>query len=99
VTTFKSRLEQMARSILAAGCTPVIARIPYNKNGNLPAYVGAIDALTAELDLPPGPDLHSWFRAHPEELGPDTVHPTAQGEASIQRLWGEAAVRAYQRGQ
>ncbi|MFN3429928.1 MAG: GDSL-type esterase/lipase family protein, partial [Candidatus Sericytochromatia bacterium] len=95
VTTFKARLEQMARSILAAGCTPVIARIPYNKNGNLPAYVGAIDALTTELNLPPGPDLHSWFRAHPEELSSDTVHPNAQGEASIQRLWGEAAVRAY----
>jgi lysophospholipase L1-like esterase len=95
VATFKSQLERMARDILASGRTPVLARVPYNRNGNLASYVRAIDELTSALRLPNGPDLYSWFLAHPEEMGSDTVHPNAQGQASIQRLWGEAAAGAY----
>lgn len=95
VGTFKSQLERMARDVLASGRTPVLARIPYNRNGNLASYVRAIDELTATLRLPKGPDLFSWFLAHPEEMGSDTVHPNALGQASVQRLWGEAAAGAY----
>ena len=94
VERYKAVLRQMAEQVLASGRTPVLARPPHSLNNRLPAFVAAVDALTKELGLPPGPDLYSWFRQHPEELGRDSVHPNARGEASIQRLWGEAAARA-----
>lgn len=97
VSTFKATLQQMVTSILASGRTPVIARTPWNLNPAVPEYVAAIDAVTAANGLTPGPDMYGWFKAHPEELLTDRVHPNAAGQRSIQRLWAEAAARAYRR--
>jgi hypothetical protein len=85
----------MIDAVKAAGGTPMLARTPYDLNGNLPQYVKAIDELAGANQLPPGPDLYTWFKEHKGEIGPDTVHPTVAGQASIQRLWGEAIARAY----
>jgi lysophospholipase L1-like esterase len=43
----------------------------------------------------PGPDLYSWFSAHPGEFGPDGVHPSEAGTRSINRLWYEALRPLY----
>jgi len=49
-----------------------------------------IDEVTARNGLPSGPDLCTWFSAHPDELREDGVHPTDAGAQSINRLWYEA---------
>jgi lysophospholipase L1-like esterase len=95
IASFKATLQAMIDQIVASGRTPMLARTPYDLNGQLPNYVRAIDELTAANGLVPGPDLYTWFRDHRNEIGPDTVHPTVAGQASIQRLWGEAIARAY----
>ncbi len=95
VATFKAQVQAMIDAIRSSGRTPVLARVPWNLNWNLFAYVTAIDELTAANHLLPGPDLYTWFKNHPEELQYDKVHPTAAGQRSIQRLWAEAAARAY----
>ncbi|MEB3222502.1 MAG: GDSL-type esterase/lipase family protein [Candidatus Sericytochromatia bacterium] len=95
VETFRAQLDEMVGRILASGRTPMLARCPWSGNGAIAGYVRAIDAVAAARQLRPGPDLYSWFQSHPEELQADRVHPTAQGRASTQRLWGEAVARAY----
>jgi lysophospholipase L1-like esterase len=95
VDVFKARMDAMVDRVLASGRTAMVARTPWSLNGALPEYVQAIDAIAEARGLPPGPDLYAWFRSHPEELQSDRVHPTTQGRASIQRLWGEAVARAY----
>jgi lysophospholipase L1-like esterase len=95
VDVFKARMDAMVGRVLASGRTAMIARTPWSLNGALPEYVQALDAIAEARGLPPGPDLYGWFKGHPEELQADRVHPTAQGRASIQRLWGEAVARAY----
>jgi hypothetical protein len=54
-----------------------------------------IDELTQSNGLHEGPDLYSYFLAHPSELD-DGVHPTAEGCASIQRLWAQAVLDLYE---
>lgn len=36
-------------------------------------------------------DAYEWFKAHPEELKPDGIHVTPEGEVSWNRLWVEHA--------
>jgi acyl-CoA thioesterase I len=54
-----------------------------------------VDRVTLRNGLLPGPDLYAWFKAHPDELGPDGVHPTDTGTRSINRLWYEALRSLY----
>jgi lysophospholipase L1-like esterase len=93
-STFEANLQAMVDRIKAAGRTPVIARIPFASQGPDDADVQAlnqvIDLVTARNGLLPGPDLYAWFKAHPDELGSDGVHPSTAGTLSINRLWYEA---------
>ena len=84
-----------------AGIVPVIAR-PLATNPAAAGgwqlhedYVKAVDNLAAKNSLPSGPDLFTYFKAHPSEFRSDGVHPAATGAASIQRLWAEAAASLY----
>ncbi|MBC7541290.1 MAG: hypothetical protein H7338_01015, partial [Candidatus Sericytochromatia bacterium] len=90
---FAGQLQRMIAAIRQRGCLPMLARPPWNPNPRLASYVTAIDRLTRDHGLPPGPDLYGWFRQRPQELGPDHLHPTATGEESVQRLWQLAAMR------
>jgi acyl-CoA thioesterase-1 len=93
--TYRAQMQQLVDMVKASGRTPMIARIPWFPNPKVTDYLAVVDALTAANRLAPGPDLYTWFKTHPEELGTDQIHPNAAGRRSVQRLWGEAAVRAY----
>lgn len=95
VATFKLHMQGMIDAVSASGRHALLARTPWSLNGQLPSYVQAVDELRAANGLPAGPDLHSWFQSHPEQLRSDRVHPTPDGERTIQRLWGEAIAQAY----
>jgi acyl-CoA thioesterase I len=96
---FERQLQAIIDRVRAASRQPVLARIPYATRGpadeNVRALNLVIDALTARNGLPPGPDLYGWFKAHPQELGPDGVHPTDVGSVSINRLWYQALRSLY----
>jgi lysophospholipase L1-like esterase len=97
IATFKYHMQQMVSAIMSSGRTPMIARTSWSLNGNIPQYVRAVNEIVAANSLAPGPDLFSHFKAHPEQLREDKVHPTAEGEQAIQRLWAEAVSNAYLR--
>ena len=91
---FEDHLQAIVAAIQAAGRVPILARIPFAARGPDDADVRAlnrvIDRVTTRQGLLPGPDLYTWFSTHPDELGPDGVHPSAAGSRSINRLWYEA---------
>lgn len=98
VQTFKSALQKVIDSAKGRGIRVAIAR-PLATNAAKAgwqmnqAFLAAVDDLAKANDLAAGPDLHSWFLAHPSELDDDGVHPNAAGAASIQRLWAEAMLK------
>jgi hypothetical protein len=92
-------MQALIDHIRAAGKEPVLARIPYTtapgKDAPIQELNAVIDRLTADNGLTPGPDLYSWFKAHPEELAPDGIHPEYVGSKSIARLWLAALRSRY----
>ncbi|HET9496423.1 MAG TPA: GDSL-type esterase/lipase family protein [Chloroflexia bacterium] len=98
-SVFEDNLQSLIDSISEAGRIPVVARIPFASDGpddrNIRALNGVIDRVASRNALLPGPDLYAWFRTHPDELGPDGVHPTEEGTRSINRLWYEALRPLY----
>ena len=94
------KLQRLIDSCKAYGIEPIVARIPATNTAKISwqineAFLKAVDSLTKENDLTPGPDFYTWFLEHPEELNNDGVHPAASGAASIQRLWAETALKLY----
>lgn len=98
--TFGRQMQAIIDQVRAAGKVPVLARIPYTKaagkDSAIQALNGVIDRLTTENGLTPGPDLYNWFKAHPDELAPDGIHPEYVGSKSISRLWLEALRSRYE---
>jgi lysophospholipase L1-like esterase len=97
--TFRANLDRLVARIQAAGRVPILATIPFAADGhhrNLPRFNDVIDELRRARSLPAGPDLYTWFSAHPEELR-DGLHPDDQGIASINRLWADAVDALYAR--
>jgi lysophospholipase L1-like esterase len=96
---YEANLQSIVDKIYAAGHVAMIARIPYAVKGPTDAEIRAlneaVDRVTARNGLVPGPDLYAWFSAHPDELGPDGVHPSDAGSKSINRLWYEALRSLY----
>ncbi|MNS47830.1 multifunctional acyl-CoA thioesterase I and protease I and lysophospholipase L1 [compost metagenome] len=97
VADYKARLQVAIDMLKAAGHQPVVAVVPWSLNGRIAEYAAACRELTAANDLPPGPDFFGYFKAHPEELRTDKVHPTEAGVRSMQRLWAETAAWRYAR--
>jgi|HubBroStandDraft_2_1064218.scaffolds.fasta_scaffold67272_2 acyl-CoA thioesterase-1 len=94
---FASNMRDIIQRVKDAGRVPIVAKIPYSTDGshqNVPAYNAVIDQLTIESHLTPGPDLYSWFVAHPDQLL-DGVHPNDPGSIAMNRLWAEAVDRLY----
>lgn len=95
---FTDNMQAIIDSVKARGLEPILARVIATDSARAgwqvdPGYPQAIDALTKKNGLIAGPDLDAWFRAHPEELADDGVHPSATAAMSIQRLWAEAMVK------
>ena len=97
LATYRTNLQTLLAAVRASGRVPMLARIPWYPQPRLPDYLAVVDALVRENGLPAGPDLHTWFRDHPDELKADRIHPTEEGRRSIQRLWGTAIAGAYRR--
>ncbi len=96
---FRDRLEALVLRVREAGRIPIVARIPFQTKYPFD-YVAPlnreVDAVAASAGLLPGPDLYSWFRAHPERLA-DGLHPDDAGSVEMSRLWAEAALPLYDR--
>ncbi|MDQ3898982.1 MAG: GDSL-type esterase/lipase family protein [Actinomycetota bacterium] len=96
---YEENLQFIIDKVKAAGKQPILARIPYALKGpkdeNVQRLNEVIDRLTTRNRLPQGPDLYTWFKDHSEELGPDGVHVTNVGAASINRLWFEVLGPRY----
>jgi lysophospholipase L1-like esterase len=92
--SFETRLVELVDRLIAAGRTPILARIPFADDGaheTLPDFNAVIDRVREEYDLPCGPDLYGWFWENRNLLGDDKVHPIQKGYIEINRLWAEAA--------
>jgi len=94
---FRADLERLVRRVRAAGRIAVVARIPFQTKYPFD-YVGPLDQVVDEVaraaGFPPGPDLYSYFKAHPERLT-DGLHPDAAGSVEMNRLWAQAADELY----
>jgi acyl-CoA thioesterase I len=98
-TRFREHMQAIVDSVHAAGSVPILATIPFASDGqhhNIPKFNRVIDELRIVNSLPAGPDLYTWFAAHPDELR-DGVHPNDRGIVSMNRLWGEAVDALYPR--
>jgi acyl-CoA thioesterase-1 len=98
--SFRANLGIVITKVKAAGHIPIVAKIPFSSDGaheTVPKFNEVVDDLTTQNGLPAGPDLYTWFRAHPGELNKDGIHPNDIGIKSINRLWAEATAAFYVR--
>jgi lysophospholipase L1-like esterase len=86
---FRMDLEAIVKTLQTAGKTVIIARIPWQKQNDVKWLNAEIDTVTEKYGLTRGPDFHSYFKAHPEELR-DGLHPTEEGSREMHRRWAEA---------
>lgn len=96
VEAFRANMKAIASRLAAGGRTPFLGQIPGSADPRLAPerilpYNRALRELETELGLAKGPDLATYFQAHPEELLPDGVHLSAEGVRSARRLWSRAA--------
>lgn len=99
-TTFKTNMKLIIDSCKANGIEPIIARMIGTNSAKTnwqihPDYLKAIDDLTSQNKLIPGPDLYTWFSTHPSDLNEDGIHPSTSGGAAIHRLWAEKMDSLY----
>jgi acyl-CoA thioesterase-1 len=89
-------LAALVSALIADDRSVTIARSP--RRGELAGThpgVGSssLERVIVELEalsgLVPGPDLRSWFAAHPDQIDADG-RPTPEGRRAMQRLWVEA---------
>lgn len=93
--TYIRNMQTIIDSAKGRGLVPIIARPMATDSARAgwqvnPIYVAGIDSLVRVNALIPGPDLNGWFRAHPEQLASDGVHPAVSGAQSLIRLWADA---------
>jgi acyl-CoA thioesterase I len=96
-TRFRSNMQTIINSVRAAGGVPILAMIPFatdDQHHDIPKFNRELDDLRVTNSLPVGPDLYTWFAAHPDELR-DGVHPNDRGIVSMNRLWAEAVDTLY----
>ena len=92
---YEQNLESIINILVDNGKQPIVARIPYRTDPEFNNVVRAlnevVDKLTAQYDLPAGPDLYAYFEQNPSHLR-DGLHPTyTDGVNAIQKLWAAVA--------
>ncbi|HEY7723765.1 MAG TPA: GDSL-type esterase/lipase family protein [Anaeromyxobacteraceae bacterium] len=95
---YRADLSRLVRAVKDAGRIPVVARVPFRSDAaedRAALLAAVVDRVAREHDLLPGPDLHAWFKAHPERLA-DHLHPDDAGAVEMSRLWAEAADPLYE---
>jgi len=93
---FYANMQQLVKTVIAAGKIPVVPTIPYStdptKMANIPALNDQIRALyLAYPIIVPGPDLWSYFKNNPQYISTDHLHPNAQGCVAYRSLWSQFA--------
>lgn len=95
---FKANMQTLISHVTAAGRVPILARIPrptITGYDSIPDLNQTIDELVSSNGLTPGPDFYAWFANHPDQIGPDGIHPNNAGAVSMNRLWAEAVAALY----
>ena len=100
VDGYISRLKIIIDKLKAANKRVLVPHIPWNEYCNntptlLAPYNAAIDNLRAQDPFLAGPDLYTYFAAHPDQLDPDHVHPNDNGIEAINQQWAAAAAQLY----
>jgi lysophospholipase L1-like esterase len=93
-------MQAIIDSAKARGMEPILARVLSTDSTRTsgkwqvhPGYPKAIDSLAKKNKLIMGPNLDSMFRAHPELLNADGVHPSPAAAQIILRMWADAMTR------
>ena len=93
---YYSNMQQLVEAVIAVGKTPIIPTIPFSVDpthqANEPALNAQLQALyKAYPAIVPGPDLYSYFKANPQYISADGLHPNAQGCVEYRALWAQFA--------
>lgn len=96
-TTFYNNYVSMIQKVTAAGKVPVIPTFNWSKTTNVqscgPALIDKINQLYVNYpQVIKGPDLWTYFKAHPELISSDNLHPTPEGMGIYRQLWAQAAL-------
>jgi lysophospholipase L1-like esterase len=89
---YYANMKKLVQAVLAAGATPLIPTISWTAkpdvNAEIPAYNAVVARLYREFpQVVEGPDLWSYFKAHPGLVNPGDIHPSPQGSAALRRQW------------
>jgi lysophospholipase L1-like esterase len=90
--SYKHHMQQIISTIVAAGKTPYLAKVPYTTKSTysiqrIGEYNQVIDELVSAngISVTP-PDFYTYFQGHPGELI-DGLHPSGIGYQSMADLW------------
>ncbi|BAL83636.1 hypothetical protein SELR_19280 [Selenomonas ruminantium subsp. lactilytica TAM6421] len=100
---FADNMNEIVKTITAAGKVPVIAKIPWSSEkavaDNAPAYNAKIDELYAKNHaVIPGPDFWNIFKDKRELLSPDGVHPSPKGYGIMRAAWAKTMLEQPREG-
>lgn len=99
--SFHANMATMIQAVLAAGKVPILPTILWGPNASLLANVPVLDKqiallLTQYPQALAGPDLYSYFAAHPSLIGSDAIHPSWDaGYAAMRQQWAAWASTLY----
>lgn len=96
-TAFRNNLQAMITLLRTNGRWPVLPQIPYAADGQhnfITNFNAVIDHLIATNHILAGPDLYTFFKAHPDQLA-DGLHPNDAGMRSFNLLWSLAVRHLY----
>ncbi len=95
---YYSNTKYMIDAVLKLGKVPVLPTIPSSTNSDVGGNVGYYNAKVRQLyseygdKLVHGPDFEAYFKAHPEHLSADGVHPSSDGYEAMRKLWAETMI-------
>jgi lysophospholipase L1-like esterase len=102
-STFARNYATMVRAVLAAHRVPVVPTIPWARAEGVQRCAPRLNARIKVLyrayrQVVRGPDLWSYFKAHPSLIGQDGLHPSEAGYGAFRREWARAMLaRVYKR--
>ncbi len=100
---FYANYAAMVRAVLAVRKVPVVPTIPWARADNVQQCAPRLNARILTLyrryrQVVRGPDLWTFFKAHPSAISADGLHPSPAGYAAHRRLWASAMLaRVYKK--
>jgi lysophospholipase L1-like esterase len=102
-STFGRNYVTMVRAVIAAHKVPVVPTIPWARAEGVqrcgPRLNARIQSLYRQYrQIVRGPDLWTYFKAHPDLISADGLHPSDAGFGAYRRLWASAMLaRVYKK--